>query len=111
MNKLTDLEICKRIAEIKKIMPTVFNGTLITNIGEFNLFDLSRTHRANKHARYVFELMLEFGVCISQESGDVWICGGDGYDGCLGVASFDCGDELSLRRAILLVIIKAHKEL
>ncbi len=110
MNKLTDLEICKRIAEMKKIMPTVFSGVLVTNIGEFNLFDVSRTHRANKHARYVFDLMLEFEVCICHYTSTAYILSDYTDKPHKAQVSFDDADELSFRRAVLLAIIEAHNE-
>lgn len=105
--ELTDLEICKRIAEIKDLSPAIVDGKLYTRMGLFDLFDLSRTHRANKLSRFVFDLIFEFGVCIHHGSGDVFICGGDSHDGCLSVKTFDVDCDLSLRKAILLCIIES----
>ncbi len=105
---MNDLEICKRIAEIKKIMPTVIGGVLVTNIGEFNLFDVSRTHRANKHARYVLDLILEFEVCICHYTSTAYILSDYTDKPLRAQVSFDDADELSFRRAALLVIIEAH---
>lgn len=110
MTELTNLEICKKIAEIKKIMPTVLGSTLITNIGEFDLFDLSRTHRANKHARYVLDLMFEFDVSIDRYCDYVFIISDYTDRPHKAQVSFTDGDELSFRRAILLAIIEAHNE-
>ena len=107
---MNDLTICKKIAEIKGLMPNVVSGSVITTRGLLNFFDLSSTHMANKTTRYLFDLMFEFGVCVHHESFDVWICGGDNFDGCLSVKSFKDGCELSFRRAILLAIIEAHKD-
>jgi hypothetical protein len=108
--KLTDLEICKRIAEIKKIMPTVFNDTLITNIGEFDLFNLARTPRANKRARYVLDLMIEFEVCVCHYNSTVFILSDYTDRPHKSTVSFSDNDELSFRRAVLLCIIEAHNE-
>ncbi|MCP4058474.1 MAG: hypothetical protein GY738_14390 [Pseudoalteromonas sp.] len=107
---MNDLEICKRIAEMKKIMPTVFGGVLVTNIGEFNLFDVSRTHRANKHARYVLDLMLEFKVCICHYTSTAYILSDYTDKPHKAQVSFDDDDELSFRRSVLLAIIEAHNE-
>jgi|GEM_PF-4665690 len=106
---MNNLEICKKIAEIKKIMPRVFNDALITNIGEFDLFNVSRTHRANKHARYVLDLMLEFKVCICHYTSTVYILSDHTEFQYKAQVSFNNNDELSFRRAILLSIIEANK--
>ena len=56
-----------------------------------------------------FSLGFKFGVCIDYESGDVFIRGGDGFDGCLSVIKFEDGCFESLKRAVCLAIIKSKE--
>ena len=111
MNELTDLEICRRIAEIEN---------LEHYISENKKYCMTRDKLSTYVIRHVeynpltddalcFKLCFEYGVCIDYESGDVFIRGGDGFDGCLSVIKFEDGCFESLKRAICLAIIKAHK--
>lgn len=108
MTTLTDLQLCKRIAEIKGLAPKVVSGSVITTRGLLNFFDLSHTHMANKTTRYLFDLMFEFEVCICHYNGIAFIQS-DNTDGDhKSVVSFDSDSQLSFRRAILLSIIEAN---
>jgi len=110
MDKLSDLEICNRIAEIKDLAPLVVADELITGMGSFDLFDLSPTNKANKLAKFVFNLMFEFEVCVCHYESIVFIQSDYTDRPNKSRISFCDGNEYSFRRSILLCIIEAHKE-
>ena len=108
MGELTGLEICQRIAEIEGVnvyASEIQVGTCFIPTGivdeKFMQYD-PLTDDA-----LCFRLGFKFGVCIDYESGDVFIRGGDGFDGCLSVMQFEDGCFESLKRAICLAIIKS----
>ena len=105
MDKLTDLEICKRIAEIEGVELMSFRQ------GDRTAFAAGSQTIYNPLTddALCFRLGFKFGVCIDYESGDVFIRGGDGFDGCLSVIKFEDGCFESLKRAICLAIIKSKE--
>ena len=111
MNELTELEINTKIATIRGLAPMVVDEDVITTMGYFNLFDLSPTHRANKQANYFLTLMLEFQVSICHYGTFAFIESGYTDDRPHKAQhSFDDNCMVSFRKAVLLCIISAHKD-
>tara|TARA_R110000851_G_scaffold38019_2_gene97856 strand:+ start:274 stop:585 length:312 start_codon:yes stop_codon:yes gene_type:complete len=103
---MDDLTICKKIAEIEgyKKTGTVWGECVIVS----NEDDTTSFNPLTDDA-LCFKLCFEYGVCIDYESGDVFIRGGDGFDGCLSVMQFEDGCFESLKRSICLAIIKSKE--
>lgn len=98
--ELTDSEICKRIAEIEGLRPKVISGFVITTMGEFNLFDKEKTHRANKMQTYLLGLLFKHKIdLIFNEDGSCSAYYNKKY----------CITRRSPRKAVCLAIIKANK--
>lgn len=117
MEELTDLEICRKIADIEDVhyMETKYKGNanFIALVSENDFTGtppemIGKYDPLNDNA-LCFMLQNEYEVCVHYGSGDVFICGGDSHDGCLAVESFDIDDKKTLNKAICLVIIKAIK--
>ena len=110
MNELTDLEICQRIAEIEGVDFRIQNGKVLPESpAEAITSKLTDVYNPLTDDALCFKLGFKFGVCIDYESGDVFIRGGDGFDGCLSVIKFEDGCFESLKRAICLAIIKSKE--
>ena len=115
MNELTDLEICKKISliELNEQFPRAKsiefddrqNCFWVEGVG-FTGWPLLEPLTDDA---LCFKLCFEFGVCIDYDSGDVFIRGGDGFDGCLSVMQFEDGCFESLKRSICLAIIKSKE--
>ena len=113
MNKLTDLEICKRIAEIEGVKFIVSSGKIAADAFQvhdlFSCAHMGFTFNPLTDDALCFKLMNKHEACVHYGSGDVFICGGDNFDGCLSLQSFDVDDKKTLNKAICLAIIEAHK--
>ena len=109
--KMDDLTICKKIAEIEgKSYWTHGTGEgVCINYIEGNRDSTVLYYNPLTDDALCFRLGFKFGVCIDYESGDVFIRGGDGFDGCLSVIKFEDGCFESLKRAICLAIIKSKE--
>ena len=116
---MNDLEICKRIAEIEEYTFEVIKihdsmsavkPTEFINVHEYPNVGCSMTYNPLTDDALFFVLQNKYEVCVHYGSGDVFICGGDNFDGCLSVKSFDVDDKKTLNKAICLAIIEAHKE-
>jgi hypothetical protein len=106
---MNDLEICKKIAEIE--------GHVFDTGGRYFRCELIKHDMVVGYIDYnpltddalCFQLQNHYEVCVHYGSGDVFICGGDNFDGCLSVKSFDIDDKKTLNKAICLAIIEANK--
>ena len=94
MDNLTNLELEERVAEIK--------GTAV-----HNCLSGGRSFPSYLDWRLLGPLMVEHQVNVTYDAPTAFICGGDNFDGCLAVKSFDEGCDESVRRAILICIIRS----
>lgn len=107
MDNLTDLEICECIAEIqgRTHWPSGHGEGLHVHYIEGNANSRVLYFNPLTDDALCFRMGFKFGVCIDYESGNVFIRGGDGFEGCLSVIKFEGGCFESLKRAICLAII------
>ena len=116
MNKLTDLEICKRIAEIEEFNQVEVNGRVLVSLG----FNCDRVYNPVTSDALIWQLSKKYRVSImyweqwqrEQCEADCDVIAhiemGDGI-WCASSIYFREGDS-SLNKAICLAIIEAHKD-
>ena len=110
MNKLTDLEICVRIAEIEGAVETLYSTLKPKSLTA--VFDNRTSFDYNPLTDdgLISKLMDEYEVCVHYGVGYVFICRKGGSGGCLSIKSFDVNDKSTRKRAVCLAIIESHKD-
>tara|TARA_R110000772_G_scaffold31913_3_gene78491 strand:- start:9 stop:314 length:306 start_codon:yes stop_codon:yes gene_type:complete len=100
MNKLTDLEICKRIAEIEGYLFGTTHGTpvIVFNQDDVQSFNPLTDDALLNQLIFKYEISISFNFCLISMITDKQ------YE-------MNFTDIPSLKRKCLLLIIKAHKDI
>ena len=109
---MNDLEIERRIADIEGVhyIETKYDKNNFIALVSENDYTGSAPEMIGKYNPLTddglnCQLRDTYEVCVHYGSGDVFICGGDNFDGCICVKSFDVDDKATLKKAVLLCII------
>lgn len=107
MTELTDLEICKRIAEIENLM--------FCTGGRYARIEIWKDGKVFKYEKYnpltddalCFRLMVKYKVCVELSGNKTFQAVVVSW---LGLSEYSRGHGNTLNRAICLSIIEANKE-
>ena len=102
MNKLTDLQICKKIAEIEKLNQVEIRGEVFVSHG----FSCDRKYNPLTDDALCFQLMVKYKIQLKK------VTNGDGWAASFNRLNHSICALFNTRpnKAICLAIIEAHKD-